>query len=167
MKFVELSRRPSNGKSFFGQPLAGNWLGLDSNFNGLERAFGDLLQGFGQAPATGKAEAAFRPHLDVVETDAAVIVKVELAGVEEKDVDVTLDADRLVIKGEKKREENAAKGGQLYWERNFGSFRREIVLQSEIERDQVTAKYRNGILEVTLPKTPAARSEARKIAITA
>lgn len=115
--------------------------------------------------ASMKSVADFMPRIDVSETEKAMLVTAELPGMEEKDIQLSLEDDNLVISGEKKSDVDE-KGKNFHRvERTYGSFQRAIPLVSEIQPDQVEAVFKNGVLTVTLPKSPAAAKQAHKIAI--
>jgi HSP20 family protein len=107
------------------------------------------------------------PLIDVSETDKGVEVTVELPGVDEKDIDVSLANDVLTIKGEKKSEtEKTAKDYHLI-ERAYGAFERSTRLPCEVDASKVKAEFKNGVLKVKLPKTPEAKAKSHKISVTA
>ncbi|PKO01147.1 MAG: molecular chaperone [Chloroflexi bacterium HGW-Chloroflexi-4] len=107
----------------------------------------------------------FMPRIDVSETESAMMVTAELPGMEEKDIQLTLENDSLIISGEKKNDVEE-KGKNFHRvERSYGSFQRVIPLISEIQQEKVEAKFRNGVLNITLPKTPAAAKQTHKIEI--
>jgi len=99
------------------------------------------------------------PKLDVHEDDKAVHVKAEIPGLDEKDLNVTLKENTLTISGEKKEEkkEEDKNRNYHYCERSFGSFSRTIILPEGIKADEVKANYKNGILDIELPKGEKAR----------
>uniref|UniRef100_A0A7C4L384 Hsp20/alpha crystallin family protein n=1 Tax=Bellilinea caldifistulae TaxID=360411 RepID=A0A7C4L384_9CHLR len=104
----------------------------------------------------------FTPRVDVKETDKKVIVTAELPGLDEKDIEISISGDALILRGEKRQEEEE-KGEDYYrMERRYGSFQRVIPLPCEVQVDKAEASYRKGVLTVELPKTPEAQS-ARKI----
>lgn len=107
------------------------------------------------------------PKIDVSETAEEVRITAELPGVEEKDVAVTLQGDALFIRGEKhsESEEKDDKEGRHYHrvERSYGSFQRSFALPADLVPDKVTADFKNGVLTVLLPKSPAAAKRTRKI----
>ncbi len=105
------------------------------------------------------------PKVDVVETEKAVEVTAELAGMEEKDIEVNMNHDMLVIKGEKKAEKEDKKEGYYLMERSYGSFHRAIPVPAGVDSDKVTAKFKNGVLKVTLPKTEEAQKDFHKIPV--
>ncbi len=104
----------------------------------------------------------FTPRVDVKETDKKVIVTAELPGLDEKDIEISVSGDALILRGEK-RQEQEDKGEDYYrMERRYGSFQRVISLPCEVEVDKAEATFRKGVLTINLPKTPAAQS-ARKV----
>jgi HSP20 family protein len=106
----------------------------------------------------------FNPRVDVTETETEVKVTAELPGLDEKDVEVSLTQNMLTLSGEKKAEKED-KGENYYRvERSYGSFRRTIPLPIEVEADKVEAIFKNGVLNVVLPKTAQAQAR-KKIAI--
>lgn len=105
------------------------------------------------------------PATDIYERDGKYVVKAELPGMEEKDVDVSITGDRLTIKGEKKSETEVKEEDYYRCERAYGNFIRSIDLPSDADSDKIEASYDNGVLEVVIPKTEAA--EPKKIEISA
>lgn len=109
--------------------------------------------------------ADFMPRVDVSESDSAMNVTAELPGMEEKDIQISLENETLVISGEKKTDLEEKDKNYHRIERSYGSFQRVIPLVSDIQEDKVEAVFKNGVLNITLPKTPAAAKQTRKIAI--
>jgi HSP20 family protein len=107
--------------------------------------------------------AAWMPQIDLKETDASVVVRAEIPGVEAKDIEVEVVGDSLVIKGEK-RSESEEKGAT--WRRresHFGRFYRAIPLPAEVDGSKIEAVEQKGVLTITCPKTAPAK--AKKIAV--
>lgn len=126
-------------------------------FGSLQREMDRLFEDF------FRRGGLMRPSVDVVETNDTVVVKAELPGMEPKDVDISVSDDRLTIKGERKAEKEE-KGKTFYrMERCYGSFSRTIELPASVEADKAKADYKNGVLEITLPKTEQVK--AKKIPI--
>ncbi|HHT9132640.1 MAG TPA: Hsp20/alpha crystallin family protein [Candidatus Tripitaka californicus] len=126
-------------------------------FGSLQREMDRLFEDF------FRRGGLVRPSVDVVETNDTVVVKAELPGMEPKDVDISVSDDRLTIKGERKAEKEE-KGKTFYrMERCYGSFSRTIELPASVEADKAKADYKNGVLEITLPKTEQVK--AKKIPI--
>lgn len=131
----------------------------------LDRMFDEIWRGFG-APLGRGAPADLAPHMDVSESEGEFRIAAELPGVEQDDIEVTLEDGTLTIKGERKnhRKENDADCRRV--ETLRGSFRRSIRLPEEVDQEAVKARYRNGVLELSLPKLPEAKPEVRKIPVT-
>lgn len=100
---------------------------------------------------------AWVPAVDVEETSDGFVFRADLPGVESKDVKVSLTADVLTIRGERKRETKSTEGDVHRTERVFGSFERSFTLPSPVRGDQVKATVRDGVLEVRVPKAEEAR----------
>jgi HSP20 family protein len=105
------------------------------------------------------------PELDMRENTNAVVVEVELPGVDEKDISVTLVNGVLTIKGEKKQEKEEKGHNYYLTERSFGSFERAIRLPETVDDAKVEAKFDKGVLKVTAGKKPEAVKAERKIEI--
>jgi len=133
-----------------------------AEFDGLfDEAYGRF--GFGAPP---QEAPSFSPRVDVTESDEAYTVRADLPGLEEKDIQVSLEEGVLTIQGKLESEKEEDLKGVRYVERAKGSFRRAIELPAEIDAAKVTASYRQGVLTVTLPKLPEAKPEVRTIPIT-
>jgi HSP20 family protein len=122
----------------------------------IEELFADLWQVF---PFARGARRGYRPQIDVFRSDnpTALIVHVELPGVDPDDVKLIAGGRVLVIVGERKRPKDS--GHYQHMEIEYGSFRREVVLADEVDPDRASAAYERGILRVTLPV--AAKPEPR------
>lgn len=107
----------------------------------------------------------FSPQIDVKENDKEISVTAELPGMDEKDIDVSLSGDSLVLKGEKKEEKEEKDKNCWHMERCYGSFYRSIPLPEEIDREKADASFKKGILRITIPKTAKAASSGKKIPI--
>lgn len=101
--------------------------------------------------------------LDVSETDDNILVKVEVPGIEPKDIDISVSGDTLTIKGEKRSEKEEKGKNYHFVERSYGSFSRAVELPASVKFDQVKAEYKKGILEITLPKSE--KSKTKKIPV--
>ena len=108
----------------------------------------------------------FSPAIDVREGDKELNICVELPGMDEKDVEVLVTDDILTIKGEKKEEKEDEGKDYYHIERTFGSFQRGIPLPPGIDGQKATAKFRKGVLSITLPKTERAKKTGKRVAIT-
>jgi HSP20 family protein len=135
----------------------------------VNRLFDDVFRGFeqfgmGRYPtvAAPRSHSAW-PYVEVSDSDKEIRVMAELPGLEEKDVEITLDDDVLTLRGEK-RSETEDKERQ-FSERFYGQFERRIPLGVEVERDKVEANFSKGVLTITMPKTERAKTRTKRIAI--
>lgn len=132
-----------------------------------------LMEGFTRQmelePLFGRGEALFMPHLDVIENDKVLKVTVELPGLDEKDVEVELTRNALILRGEKLEVKEEKEDNYYRQERRFGAFHREIPLPWEIDASKVKADatFKKGLLTVTVPKPKGMPAASKKIPITA
>ncbi|MFL5295628.1 MAG: Hsp20/alpha crystallin family protein [Phenylobacterium sp.] len=134
----------------------------------MDRLFDDFfapMEPRSFAGGNGGALAALTPSIDLHETDQAYELTAELPGLEQKDVELTLRDNALILSGEKRQERNDEDGGRHWSERSFGRFERVIPLEGEVDADKVQAGFKNGVLKVTLPKNPKAQDKTRRIEI--
>lgn len=113
----------------------------------------------------GTERMEFRPSLDVTERKDDYLITVEVPGIDQEDLDISLDHGVLTIQGEKKEESRDEREGRNYYECSYGAFQRSIPIPSEIDEENVEAKMRKGVLKITLPKTEEARKKRRQIAV--
>ena len=99
------------------------------------------------------------PKLDVSETKDAMVVTVDMPGVDPKEIAIALTGDLLTLKGEKAKEAEERDKEERFHrvERTYGAFLRSVRLPMAVDGSKVTATYKNGVLVVTLPKTPASK----------
>lgn len=97
------------------------------------------------------------PPVDVEETAEGYVFRADLPGMTDKDVKVSLVGDTLTLRGERKRETESESGNVHRTERVFGAFERTFTLPAPVRGDQVRASYRNGVLEIRVPKAEEAR----------
>ena len=105
------------------------------------------------------------PSLDVAETKDELVVKAEVPGMEPKDIDISLSDGVLTIKGEKKQEKEEKEADYHLVERSYGAFTRSVRLPKEVQSDKISASYKDGILNVTLPKSEKAKKKEIKIKV--
>jgi HSP20 family protein len=134
----------------------------------LDRVFGALWSGFGLPVSRVRAPNVVAPRVDFSETEDEIRIAAELPGLDEKDIEVTIDDGVLTIQGERRdelEEQDDEKGYQRL-ETFRGRFHRAIGLHAEVDESAVKAVYKAGVLTVTLPKRPAAGREIHSIPIT-
>jgi HSP20 family protein len=105
------------------------------------------------------------PSLDVAETKNQLVVKAEVPGMDPKDIDISLSDGVLTIKGERKQEKEEKEEDYHLIERSYGTFSRSIRLPKEVQRDKISASYKDGVLKVTLPKSEEAKKKEVKIKV--
>ncbi len=136
-------------------------------FADLRREMDDVLSswfGRGTSRAVGawRGEAFFAP-VEVQEKDNNYIVKLDVPGVREDDIKVTLQGDVLTIRGERKEEKSETRGDVRYSERSYGSFSRSLTMPSHVQAEGVRARTTQGVLEVMVPKAPGAPHREVKV----
>ncbi len=109
--------------------------------------------------------ASFVPAVDVYEDDKKVLLKLEVPGIEEKDLDVRVENNTLTVKGERKFEKEEKEENFHRIERRYGSFYRAFTLPSTVDTEHVDAKYENGVLKLELKKKPEAQPKQIKVNI--
>jgi HSP20 family protein len=105
------------------------------------------------------------PIVDVFEEKDDIVVKAELPGMEKDNIEVNLTAHTLTIKGEKKKEDEIKEENYYRAERSYGSFLRTLDLPKDVRADKVKASFKNGILEIRMPKTEEAKTKEVKVKV--
>jgi len=105
------------------------------------------------------------PSIDVYEEKDSVVVKAELPGMTKEDIEVNLAGENLTIKGEKKEDKEVKEDNYYRRERSYGSFLRTVALPSEVKRDEIKASFKDGVLEVRMPKTEDAKKKSVSVKI--
>jgi HSP20 family protein len=134
----------------------------------IDRVFAQALRGFGLPGwpwETGTQSGLFQPSLDITENEKAYTIKVEMPGVHKDDVQVSVDGDSLIVRGEKREERVEEEEHYHYSERSYGSFQRVLALPGDADPDDLKAAFRDGILTITIGRKPNGDSGSRKIAI--
>jgi HSP20 family protein len=134
---------------------------LQSRVNSL---FRDFNAGNGDDALT---TAAFVPPVDVYEDNQKVVLKLEVPGIEEKDLDVRVENHTLTVKGERKFEKEEKEENFHRIERRYGSFFRSFMLPSTVDTENVDAKYNAGVLKLELKKKPEAQPKQIKVNVAA
>jgi HSP20 family protein len=105
------------------------------------------------------------PAVDIHDEKDKYMIRTDLPGVKENEVDITVDDDTLTIKGERKYEKEEKDKDYYRSERAYGVFQRSFVLPSSIDVNKISANYKNGVLEVSIPKTEDTKKKQIKIDI--
>ncbi|MCW8923893.1 MAG: Hsp20/alpha crystallin family protein [Gammaproteobacteria bacterium] len=150
--------RSSDKKNVVKMPESG---GAMSRLEDFERMFDDFfsrhwMRPFSfERPSWSHLPAPFEgrtPSVDVVDRDKEVFVKAELPGVDKDDVEITMTGNSVTIKGETKAEEKEEDGDYHRCEISQGSFSRTVSLPSEVDTDKAKARFKHGVLKLTIPK---------------
>ena len=105
------------------------------------------------------------PAVDLYEENDEIVAKVELPGLEKDDIEVNISNHLLTIKGEKKKEEEIKDADYYRSERSYGSFSRTVDLPKEVQVEKAQASFKNGVLEIRLPKTEEAKKKEIKVKV--
>jgi HSP20 family protein len=130
---------------------------LQNRVNNLFREMND-----GDSPLTA---ASFVPAVDIYEDSQKVVLKLEVPGIEEKDLDIRVENNTLMVKGERKFEKEEKEENFHRIERRYGTFYRAFTLPSTVDTEHVQANYQNGILKLELSKKPEAQPKQIKVNI--
>ena len=129
----------------------------------MDHIFGEF---FGRTPSSMAAtEAMWSPLVDIHETKDSFLLMAELPGVKQEDIQVSVEGDTLTLKGERKRETEVKEDQYHRVERSYGRFERSIVLPSVVDPSRVKATYRDGVLEIQLPKKEEAKPKEIKVEV--
>ncbi len=143
--------------------------GMDSLHKEMDLLFEDFWKGNDRPSLMTKPwdYAHLNTRLDVTEDEKAFHVKIELPGMDQKDVDITLSDGLLTIRGDKKQEEEEKDKDFYRSERTFGSFRRTLTIPVEVDESKIEASFKKGVLSIELPKTDEAQKKVKHITVKA
>lgn len=127
--------------------------------------FFDMLQNPGRFRRSWPEGGMWEPAVDVINRKNELVVKAELPGVDKKDIKISLIENNLTIHGEVKKEEEVKREDYYCRERAFGSYSRTISLPTEVDKEKINAKFKDGVLEISMPKKP--EMQPREITIEA
>ncbi|HZD52704.1 MAG TPA: Hsp20/alpha crystallin family protein [Woeseiaceae bacterium] len=142
---------------------------MDSLHREMDRLFEGLLSEGARPSALSEiwARGEIVPQLDLSEDDKAFSIKIDLPGMDEKDVDVTLSDRVLTVRGEKKEEKETKEKDFYRRERASGTFRRSIEIPADVDGAKIEASFNKGVLTIRLPKTKEAQEKIKHIDIKA
>lgn len=133
----------------------------------LQRETGRMFdETWEQLPSRLSKEAVWTPSLDIAEDKDSITIKADLPGVSQSDIDVSVSGDILTIKGERKQEHETKEKKVHRIERFYGSFVRSLTLPDYVDASKISANYKNGVLEVSVPKTEKAKPRQIKVDVT-
>jgi HSP20 family protein len=143
-------------------------MGIFSLRDEMDRLMNDFFHGMPRpfrSAAGAEGMSDFIPNIDVSETDGHVKVSAELPGMTEEDVNLEIEEEMLTISGEKQHKEEAEKSDRYWRESAYGRFRRDIPLPNPVQTDKAEASFKNGVLEMTAPKSETATPKRRSVEI--
>jgi HSP20 family protein len=148
-----MSLRPFGGRGFY------------DPYGEMNRLLDEMIGGTaGPARRSGRQQGVateWAPAIDALTKDSDVVIRVELPGVKQEDVDISLHDNVLTISGERSDEQEEERGGYHIRERRYGSFRRSVALPEGIDESKISARYEDGVLEVRVQGGAVAREPKR------
>lgn len=173
---MESSRHEMEGQEEMGE-MARPLMNLQERINDV---FDDFFNGFpmpmsmsmgrggssmGGVGSSMMRMGRFQPRMDLSETAEAFKITADVPGMSEKDIDITVSDDALTVHGE--RSEKREEDDENYYrrERSYGMFHRRLPMPGDIERDKISANFKNGVLTIELPKSEEAKRHWRKIEV--
>lgn len=141
-------------------------------FRELEEVSNHLNRIFGRTPARAEtghemlAMADWTPSVDISETDTAYLIKAEIPGVKKEDIKVTIQDGMVTIQGERKMEKEEKDKKFHRIERSYGSFMRSFSVPEDVEEGDVKAEFKDGMINVTLPKSGKPKAKSIEVSVT-
>lgn len=131
----------------------------------LDRLFGEFFEPAkrGSVSHRDPEPDVVIPKVDIYKKNGSVVIKAELPGIEKDSIDLTITQDTLTIHGEVRKDEEVKEEDYYSIERNYGTFTRTIPLSADVDHDKAKALYKNGVLEIILPKKAEAKPKETKI----
>jgi HSP20 family protein len=118
-----------------------------------------------EGPEEALTTTSFAPPVDIYEDGHNITLKLEVPGIDEKDIDVRIDSNTLTVHGERKLEKEEKEENFRRVERQYGSFTRSFTLPSSVDSGQVSAHYDNGVLKISLAKKAEAKPKQIKVSV--
>lgn len=162
---AEKSKKTNKGAIEPYRPLS--WL---TPFERMEEMFEDVIRRpFGRPfwPSMPRMleELEPMPSIDIFEEGDNIVVKSDMPGMTKDDIEINLTDDMITLSGEKKKEEKVEKKNYFRLERSRGTFKRSFALPTEVQTDKAKATFKDGVLEIKIPKSEEAKKKERKIKI--
>ncbi|MCI0455331.1 MAG: Hsp20/alpha crystallin family protein [Candidatus Dadabacteria bacterium] len=129
----------------------------------INRMFGDTMRTFYPTDGEELVKGTWAPAVDIHETDDSFVVSADLPGLNKEDIQIDLKDNTLTLMGEKKFQDKVSKDNYLRVERSYGSFFRSFTLPQNVDPEKIKAKYKEGVLEVTIPKKEEAKPKQIKV----
>jgi len=120
----------------------------------VSRLFDEFFNDFPFTSSVVEGKENWIPSVDILEKEGNIVLRAELPGMNEKEIELKVEGDTLILKGERKMESEDKKSNYHRIERSYGSFTRSFRLPDTVDSEKIDADYKNGILTITLPKKP-------------
>ena len=141
------------------------WTPKRNMFNIFDEVEQMMHQTFGNSLENGSSRLSYSPLMNVSETESDYLIMLDIPGVEKKDVEVNLRNDILTVSGERKTSEKGDENNRIWHETTYGTFSRSFELTSDIVEEKITAKFNNGVLNITIPKAEEIKPAVKKISV--
>ena len=136
------------------------------HFNALQEQVNKLFESTFNAQGENSGITAWAPSVDIYETENELVLKADVPGVTEKDIDVRVENNMLTVRGERRGEQSVKEDNYLRVERTYGSFSRSFSLPNTVNTEAISAEYKNGVLTVQLPKRAESKPKQVKVNVT-
>ncbi len=133
------------------------------NLSNLQEQVNQLFDSATPAQADNSALTSWAPAVDIHETENEVVLKADIPGVNEKDIDVRVENNTLTVRGERSFNSEVKEDNYLRIERTYGSFSRSFGLPTTVNTEAIKAEYKNGVLTVEMPKRAESKPKQVKI----
>jgi HSP20 family protein len=135
-----------------------------TRYNLFDDVFGDLMKGFTVKPVAFEGQSELQIKMDVKEDEKAYTVHADIPGVKKEDIQITVDGNQVTIRAEAKRESEKKENGKLLRsERYAGEISRSFTLPYEVDMTGAQAKYKDGVLDLALPKKASSQSKQLEV----
>ena len=139
------------------------WKDFGSLQERINRMFDDTIRTLYPPDGEELEKGTLAPAVDIYETNDSFVVSADLPGLNKDEIQIDLKDNTLTLKGEKKFEEKVSKDNYIRVERAYGSFVRSFTLPQNVDPEKIKAKYKEGVLEVTIPKKEEAKPKQIKV----
>jgi HSP20 family protein len=136
------------------------------NLSTLQEQVNRLFESKFQGRGDDSALTTWAPAVDIYETENELVMRADLPGINEKDLDVRVENNMLTVRGERKFEQQVKEDNYLRIERTYGSFSRSFGLPNSVNTEAIKADYKNGVLTVELPKRAESKPKQVKVNVT-
>ena len=135
------------------------------DLRGIERRLNETFNGLSGAAGLEESYGHWAPAVDIFERGDELVIRAELPGINREEIEVSVENDTLTLRGERKRDVEVEEGKSHRSERTYGTFTRRFVLPTTVDAGRIAATYRDGVLDLVLPKSE--KSKPRRVEIQA